>query len=114
MPRRAALVKTILLATALICAPIVAQAQNPARIDPARLSAHVRVLASDAFEGRGPATPGEEKTVAYIVEQMKAAGLQPAGDLRAGQRAWTQDVPLARFENKGEVRSSVTAGGAVT
>jgi hypothetical protein len=100
--------KTILLATALVCAPLAALAQNagqidPGKIDAGRLSAHVKVLASDAYEGRGPATPGEEKTVAYIVEQMKAAGLQPGGDLKNGKRAWTQDVPLARFENKGVV-----------
>ena len=84
-----------------------------ARFDPARLSAHVKVLASDAFEGRGPATAGETKTVAYITEQFRAAGLQPAGDLLPdGGRAWTQDVPLARFGIKGPVAVSVTAGGA--
>jgi len=84
-----------------------------ARFDPARLSAHIKVLASDAFEGRGPATAGEVKTVAYITEQFKAAGLQPAGDpLPSGGRAWTQDVPLARFEIRGPVAVGVTAGGA--
>src|SRR6185436_7560445 len=79
--------------------------------DPARLSQHVKTLSSDAFEGRGPATPGEQKTVAYIVEQMKAAGLQPGGDLKDGKRAWTQDVPLAQFNIDGPVDLSVTAGG---
>jgi Zn-dependent M28 family amino/carboxypeptidase len=108
------LLKTILLATALTAAPFAALAADVGQIDPARISAHVKVLGSDAFEGRGPATPGEEKTVAYIVEQMKAAGLQPGGDVKGGQRAWTQDVPLARFENKGVVTSSVTAGGQTT
>jgi hypothetical protein len=49
-------------------------------IDPARLSDHIKVLSSDAFEGRGPGTPGETKTVAYIAEQFKAVGLTPAGD----------------------------------
>ena len=37
------------------------------------------MLSSDEFEGRGPATPGETKTIAYVSEQMKAAGLQPGG-----------------------------------
>src|SRR5918992_4816973 len=46
-------------------------------VDPARLANHVRVLAADDFLGRGPATPGEEKTVAYVAEQFRAAGLQP-------------------------------------
>ncbi len=49
-------------------------AQADATVDPAKLSAHVKILASDAYEGRAPATPGEQKTVAYITEQMKAAG----------------------------------------
>ena len=52
-----------------------------------------------------------QKTVAYIVEQMKAAGLQPGGDLKDGKRAWTQDVPLAQFDISGPVESSVTAAG---
>ena len=34
-------------------------------------------LASDDFEGRLPTTEGERKTLAYLTEQFKAAGLQP-------------------------------------
>ncbi len=79
--------------------------------DPARLAAHIKVLASDAFEGRGPATPGEAKSVAYIAGQFKAAGLQPGGDKTAKGRAWTQAVPLVRFTPAGPVKVSVTAGG---
>jgi len=35
-------------------------------IDGQKVSDHIKILASDAFEGRGPATPGEAKTVAYM------------------------------------------------
>jgi len=80
-------------------------------VDPARLSQHVKTLSSDGFEGRGPATPGEQKTVAYLVEQMKAAGLQAGGDLKDGKRAWTQDVPLAQFNIDGTPDVSIAAGG---
>lgn len=80
-------------------------------INPANIAEHVKVLASDEFEGRGPATEGEKKTVGYIIDQFKDAGLKPGGDLVEGQRAWTQDVPLARFEIKGPVSVGVTAGG---
>src|SRR5262245_19617486 len=80
-------------------------------VDPSRLSRDVKTLSSDAFEGRGPATPGEQKTVAYLVEQMKAAGLQPGGDLKDGKRAWTQDVPLAQFNISGPVEVSATVKG---
>lgn len=34
-------------------------------------------LSSDEFEGRLPTTVGEEKTIAYLIEQFKAAGMQP-------------------------------------
>lgn len=85
--------------------------QADAAVEPARLSAHVKTLAADEFEGRAPATPGEQKTVAYITEQMKAAGLQPGGDLKNGTRAWTQDVPLAQFSIEGPVDLSASAGG---
>ena len=77
-------------------------------IDPAQLSEHVRVLASDDFEGRGPATPGEEKSIAYISRQFAAAGVQPGGD----HGGWFQDVPLARFAVTGPVYMSLTTAGA--
>jgi Zn-dependent M28 family amino/carboxypeptidase len=82
------------------------------KIDPKLLSEHIKVLSSDAFEGRGPATPGEVKSVAYIEKEFKAVGLQPGGDkLKSGARAWTQDVPLAEFDIKGPVAFTVKAGG---
>ena len=80
-------------------------------IDPKRLSADVRTLSSDAFEGRGPATEGEKKTVAYVIEQMQAAGLAPGGDLKDGKRAWTQAVPLARAEISGAPKLSLSVAG---
>jgi Zn-dependent M28 family amino/carboxypeptidase len=109
--------KRLLLATALIAVPMLAHAADAPKIDPAKLSAHIKVLSSDAFEGRGPATAGETKSVDYIVGQMKAIGLEPAGDLlqkdgqKDGTRAWTQDVPLAKFDIKGPVAAQFTVGG---
>ena len=73
------------------------------------LSRHVRVLASDEFEGRAPATPGEDKTVAYIVDELKKAGVQPGG----GNGTWTQDVPLVRAQVDGAVVASLATGGKV-
>ncbi|MBA4760629.1 M28 family metallopeptidase [Sphingomonas sp.] len=48
-----------------------------------------QTLSSDAFEGRAPGTPGEEKTLAYLVDQFQKAGLQPGNN-----GSWFQDVPL--------------------
>jgi Zn-dependent M28 family amino/carboxypeptidase len=104
--------KRLLLATALIAAPMLAHAADTPNIDPARLSAHIKVLSSDAFEGRGPATAGEIKAVGYIVDQMKTLGLEPAGDVQKdGTRAWTQDVPLGRFAIKGPIAAQFTIAG---
>jgi Zn-dependent M28 family amino/carboxypeptidase len=88
-----------------------AAAQAPIAIAPQRLSDHVKILASDAFEGRGPATAGESKTIAYIVDQMKAAGLEPGGALVDGRRGWTQDVPLLRAAIEGTPRLSFDVAG---
>jgi len=43
----------------------------------ATLHEHVEVLASDEYEGRAPATPGEEKTINYLQEKFAAAGVGP-------------------------------------
>ncbi|SFD68718.1 M28 family metallopeptidase [Massilia yuzhufengensis] len=93
-------------------AAVSAHAADAPGFDPKRLSQDVKVLSSDAFEGRGPNTAGETKTVNYLVEQFKAAGLAPGGDLSAGKRSWTQDVPLGRFEIKGPVKLTLTEGKA--
>ncbi|HEX8445028.1 MAG TPA: M28 family metallopeptidase [Sphingomonas sp.] len=98
---------------ALLLASTTAVAQ-PA-FDPARITADVRTLSSDAFEGRGPATPAETRTVAYIVRQMQAAGLQPGGTPDAsGKRGWTQDVPLLRSEITGTPTLGMTIAGTAT
>ena len=55
-------------------------------ISPDNLSRHVRVLASDEFEGRAPATRGEEKTIAYVVDALTKAGVQPGGERARGPR----------------------------
>jgi len=72
------------------------------RIDAVRMSNIVRTLASDEFEGRAPGTAGEAKTIAYIAEQFRLAGLEPAGE----DGGWTQRVPL--------VRTQLRKGGRVT
>jgi Zn-dependent M28 family amino/carboxypeptidase len=63
-------------------------------IDPERLSQTVKVLASDEFEGRAPGTPGETKTVAWLVKRFQDLGLEPAGE----RGSWTQAVPLIRTQ----------------
>ena len=51
---------------------------------------HTKILSSDEFEGRGPGTNGEEKTVNYIIEEFKKAGLKPGNT----DGTFIQAVPL--------------------
>ena len=44
------------------------------------LHEHIAVLASDEFEGRAPATPGEEKTIAYLQQQFETLGIAPGNN----------------------------------
>lgn len=48
-----------------------------ASISAARLRAHVSMLASDAFEGRGPATAGIHRAANYLESELKSLGLEP-------------------------------------
>ena len=63
-----------------------------ATITPANLLRHIRELSSDAYDGRLPGTPGEEKSVAYVISQIKDIGLQPG----TPTGAFVQNVPLSR------------------
>ena len=72
-------------------------------IDPQALSRHVRVLASDEFEGRAPASEGEERTVQYLIEQFRSYGLQPGGV----DGSWVQPVPLVRAQLEGAATASL-------
>jgi Zn-dependent M28 family amino/carboxypeptidase len=103
--------KQLLFGAAAVCALSTPAFAADATFDTKLLSEHIKVLSSDAFEGRGPATAGEVKTVAYISKEFKALGLQPGGDKTKAGRAWTQDVPLAQFDIKGPVTFTVKEGG---
>jgi len=69
-----------------------AAAQTPA-FDAARISNDIKVLSDDSFEGRGIATPAEQKVIDYLSQQYAAAGFAPGGE----NGGWTQAVSLNRF-----------------
>ncbi len=54
---------------------------------------HLAILSSDKFEGRLPATRGEELTIAYLADQFGRTGISPAND-----GAWFQEVPLVQIQ----------------
>ncbi len=59
-------------------------------ITPEGILKHIQVLASDEFEGRAPATPGEQKSLDYIIAQCKAMKLAPG----TPNGEWLQPVAL--------------------
>src|SRR5256885_10782519 len=60
-------------------------------ITAADLLNHIKILASDEFEGRAPGSKGEELSVKYISDQFKALGLKPGNP----NGTYTEEVPLA-------------------
>ncbi|HSD29083.1 MAG TPA: M20/M25/M40 family metallo-hydrolase [Vicinamibacteria bacterium] len=69
---------------------------------------HTKVLASDAFEGRAPGTPGEKRTLAYLTEQLQAIGLQPGNP----DGTWVQRIPLVGTTVQGTPSLVFRKGGA--
>ena len=69
------------------------------------LLAHVKDLSADSMVGRGPATPGEEKTIAYLTRQFQALGLQPGNP----DGTWVQQADLVGYTSR--PTASFTAGG---
>jgi hypothetical protein len=94
------------LATSLFAADELALRLQPAMeaITPDGLLAHIKVLASDEFEGRAPGTKGEELSVKYIADQFKQIGLKPGNP----DGTYTLEVPLAGI--KSEPRMSFMIG----
>jgi len=86
-----------------------ASVENMAQIDTERLSSIVKVLASDEFEGRAPGTPGEKKTVEYLIDQFANLGLAPGGK----DGSWLQTVPLIRTQIQAPAAIEFTVGGNV-
>jgi Zn-dependent M28 family amino/carboxypeptidase len=43
------------------------------------LASRIREISDDAFEGRGPASPGDQKARAWLVSQLKELGYTPGG-----------------------------------
>jgi Zn-dependent M28 family amino/carboxypeptidase len=102
--RRLFLLSSFLL---LLCPPLV-RAAAPAP-SAARILERTKVLSSDEFEGRAPATPGEDKTVAYLEREFRALGLAPGNP----DGTYIQNVPMIGITSKAEATFTV-AGRTVT
>jgi len=96
MPRLILPLSLILAATGASAAP---------EISIETLKDVTKTLSDDSFEGRAPATPAEEKTIAYISDRFAKAGLKPGGT----DGGWYQAVPLVELNAKASPLS-ITGG----
>ena len=96
------------VAAGLVCACAGHRLPPPSTdIEEAGFRDAVRSLASDDFEGRRPGTPGEEKTLNYLVERFRKLGLKPGnGD------TYLQQVPMVEILASGDASLSITGHGA--
>ena len=62
-----------------------------------------RELSRDTYGGRAPGTPGEIRTLDFLVDRFKAAGLQPGN-----KGSWLQDVPLVEIAGRDHSVLTVT------
>ena len=75
-------------------------------ITPEGILRHIRVLASDEYEGRAPGTMGEQKSLDYIIGQCRAMKVAPGNP----DGSYLQRVPLWGITSSGEV--TIHAGAA--
>ncbi|HEY4322353.1 MAG TPA: M28 family peptidase [Mucilaginibacter sp.] len=61
-------------------------------VDTAQIKADITYLADDKLKGRLPGTEGYQMAVDYVVSQLKALGVKPAGE----NNTWLQEVRLRR------------------
>src|SRR5512137_1056112 len=95
--------------TALALCNSVAHADSPA-FPEAAYRKHIEVLSSDAFEGRAPGTEGERKTLAYLEQQFRAAGLEGGAD----GGSFLQPVPVVEIKPHADATMRITAGNGGT
>lgn len=84
-----------------------AAGETAGQIDTGRLSATVKVLASDEFEGRAPGTPGGKKAVQYLIDRFQELGLDPGGE----DGSWVQRVPMIRTQVQAPETIQFSVGG---
>ncbi len=83
-------------------------AATPSPVSEAELRESIAVLASDDFGGREPGTPGETKTIAYIADAFRKAGLIGGADVASG---WLAPVDLVETVPGASAFSLASPGG---
>jgi Zn-dependent M28 family amino/carboxypeptidase len=71
-------------------------------INKEQLIEHIKVLASDEFEGRAPSSKGEALTLDYLTKQLTAIGFKPGNG-----NSFLQAVPMVSIEASPDMTLSI-------
>ena len=82
---------SLLAVTSALAAP-----DSPFQISAPSILARTKILASDELEGRGLGSPGEEKTINYLVAEFKKLGLPPGNP----DGTYIQKTPLVGITSR--------------
>ena len=116
--RELKLIVSSVLAIVLCSSHIRAQTRNPkskpeavsaqarVHVDPEKIRAHVKFLASDLLEGRGTGQRGGDMAAEYIATQFALYGLKPAGD----KGTYFQEVPMVGVKTSDETSLNLASG----
>ena len=116
--RELKLIVSSVLAIVLCSSHIRAQTRNPkskpeavsaqarVHVDPEKIRAHVKFLASDLLEGRATGQRGGDMAAEYIATQFALYGLKPAGD----KGTYFQEVPMVGVKTSDETSLNLASG----
>ncbi len=82
------------------CAPLV---ESLPEINKSSIEKHMAALSSDEFLGRMPCTEGETKTIEYLTQALKDAGIDPGN-----KGSYLQNVPLLDINSTMESNLEIT------
>jgi Zn-dependent M28 family amino/carboxypeptidase len=82
--------RLLILLTMVVAVTAFADNTSMTKLDPEKIRAHVKYLASDKLEGRGMNQKGGDLAAEYIAAQFKSSGLKPAGE----NGTYFQKVPM--------------------
>ncbi len=71
------------------------------------LMKHIRTLSSDEFEGRGPGSQGEQRSIQYLQDQFRGIGLAPGNP----DGSYLQEVPLVGITPDPNMKLAITGHG---
>ena len=90
------------------CGELVTPEMAESGITDELMMSHIEVISSDEYEGRAPASPGEDLTVEYLVEHLREMGIAPG----MPDGSYIQEFPLLGQQVAGSEATITISTGA--